>query len=165
MRSVAQGRSTRPKPSRRTPAPPGRCPHRGPARAATNYAETVTGNDPQFVKHCATFFGPDEPWRVRQPPTTANIRADAIRPREGVGRSNVPGSKHRSRTVSRRREYIPFPDSIPELVAAIEPADFYDQGMSKLWAIIGELHRGGSKIDHLTISDASKQPRLAVRWS
>jgi hypothetical protein len=39
-------------------------------RAATNYAETVTGNDPQFVKHCATFFGPDEPWReyVNPPP-------------------------------------------------------------------------------------------------
>jgi hypothetical protein len=30
--------------------------------ASTNYAKGTTGIEPRFVKHCATFFGPDEPF-------------------------------------------------------------------------------------------------------
>jgi replicative DNA helicase len=49
---------------------------------------------------------------------------------------------------------LPFPDSIPELIAALDHSDFYDVGMAKLWAVIGELHRAGTAVDHVTISDA-----------
>jgi hypothetical protein len=49
---------------------------------------------------------------------------------------------------------LPFPDSIAELVVAIEPTDFYDPALSKLWTVIGELHREGSAVDRLTVGDA-----------
>jgi hypothetical protein len=49
---------------------------------------------------------------------------------------------------------LPFPDAIPDLVATLEPADFYDQTLAKLWTVIGDLYRSGSAVDHLTIRDA-----------
>lgn len=44
-------------------------------RAATNYAASVIGGDSKFVKHGATFFGPDEPWREYLSPTREQTAA------------------------------------------------------------------------------------------
>ena len=49
---------------------------------------------------------------------------------------------------------LAFPDSIAALIATLAPSDFYDKGLARLWAAIGELYRAGASVDHVTIADA-----------
>ena len=49
--------------------------------ATTHYAESVAGQDPKYIKHAATFFGPDEPFRdYVDPPKAPGISYDAPKP-------------------------------------------------------------------------------------
>lgn len=46
--------------------------------ATANYARSVADKEPQFVKHAATFYGPNEPWRdhlvTPTPPMPPHLR-------------------------------------------------------------------------------------------
>ena len=45
-------------------------------------------------------------------------------------------------------------DVLTEVLAGLDPTDLYDRSLANLWTIVGELHRDGSTVDHLTIRNA-----------
>lgn len=55
---------------------------------------------------------------------------------------------------------IAFRPDLPVMLEALEPEDFYSPKVSVLWSILGELHRSGSAVDHVTIRDAYARRKL-----
>jgi hypothetical protein len=58
---------------------------------------------------------------------------------------------------------LAFPDAFPPMLDVLDPTDFYDQRYAKLWGVMGDLHRSGSKIDPLTVHAASGEPTSSIR--
>ncbi len=99
---------------------------------------TVAASDPKFVKHGATFYGPDEPWReYLNPPRSSQPRWSAPDLLASQGGTDGRTARPRSRTL--HCGGLPFPDSIPGLIATLDPSDFYDNGLAKLDSDRGAL--------------------------